>query len=343
MNVFLTYPAGVRMQSWEDFFLREIQAHFQTHPGSVYHLVDEPAAAEIIVLLESNRFRSQHDIASLEQEPHVRDYPEKTFTVNYEDHPAGFLPGLYAALSATRYDPLRHAAWCYLFPPNPEVYRTGPVAVAEEDELLFSFCGAPSHACRDRLFALNLPAGMRARITRIDRWYDHTQDEQQDYVTEILRSRFVLCPRGLAPASHRLFEVMALGRCPVIIGDEWVPPQAVDWERCSIRIAEDDLDDLPAILDRRAGEAAELGRHARRAWEQFFSPERRFEAALDAIVRLRDARPPGYDDRDGQKRWRSTRFYRLNGWALDQRLARAAGKAWRRLVARSTILSASRK
>ncbi len=334
MNVHFAFPDGIRMQPWEDFFLTEIRAHFQAHPGNAYHLVDEPAEAEVIVLLESNGFRSQHDIAALERQALVRDYPEKVFAINYEDHPAGFLPGLYAALSASRYDPARHAAWCYLFPPNPEVYRAAPVALKEEDALLFSFRGAPSHECRDRLFALKLPAGTRARVTRIDRWYDHTQGEQQDYVTELLCSRFVLCPRGLAPASHRLFEVMALGRCPVIIGDEWVPPEAVDWERCSIRVAEKDIAGLPALLARREGEAVELGQRARQTWERFFSPERRFEAALDAIVRLRDRRPAGYDERVYQQGWRSNRFYRINGWALDQRLARGAGKVWRRFVTR---------
>ena len=334
MNVLFAFPEGVRMQPWEDFFLTEIRAHFREHPESAYRLVEDPALAEIIVLLESNAFRSQHDIASLERQGLIRDYPEKVFTINYEDHPAGFLPGLYAALSVKRYDPQRHAAWCYLFPPNPEVYRVAPVALDEAHALLFSFRGAPSHECRERLFALKLPTVTFVRVTRIDRWYDHTRDEQQDYVAEIVRSRFVLCPRGLAPASHRLFEVMALGRCPVIIGDEWVPPEAVDWERCSIRVAEQDIGGLPELLDRRAGEAAELGRQARQVWEQFFSPERRFEAALDAIVRLRDRRPAGYDERAHQKRWRSYRFYRLNGWALDQRLARAAGKAWRRIASR---------
>ncbi len=334
MNVFFSFPSNVRLQPWEDFFLNEIRAHFQARPGGVYRLVDEPAAAGIIVLLESNQFRSQHDIPTVEQETHVRDFPEKVFAINYEDHPAGFLPGLYAALSASRYDPQRHAAWCYLFPPNPEVYRTAPVEPAEGDALLFSFRGAPSHECRDRLFAMKLPPGMRARITRIDRWYDHTRDEQQGYVTEILNSRFVLCPRGLAPASHRLFEVMALGRCPVVIGDEWVPPEAVDWDGCSIRVAEKDVDGLPALLARREGEAAGLGRQARRAWERFFSPQNRFEAALDAIVRLRDRRPPGYDERAQQKHWRSNRFYRSNGWAFDQRIARAARKAWAKIVQR---------
>ena len=332
MNVHFAFPTDIRMQPWEDFFLKEIEAHCREHPGSVYQLVEDPAAAELIVLLESNQFRSQHDIAALERQPFVREYPEKLFTINYEDHPAGFLPGLYAALSATRYDPQRHAAWCYLFPPNPEVYRNAPAVPTEGEALLFSFRGAPSHVSRERLFALQLPPKTRARVTRIDRWYDHTRDEQQDYVTEILHSRFVLCPRGLAPASHRLFEVMALGRCPVIIGDDWVPPEAVDWEGCSIRIAEKDLDGLSAELARREGEARELGQQARREWERFFSPARRFEAALDAIVRLRDRRPPGYDERAQQQRWRSHGFYRRNGWALDQRLARAAGKAWRRLL-----------
>ena len=79
MNVLFTLPSNVRLQPWEPAFLDEIRAHFQTRPESPYRLVEDPASAEIIVLLESNQFRSQYDIATVEQEPHVRDYPEKVF------------------------------------------------------------------------------------------------------------------------------------------------------------------------------------------------------------------------------------------------------------------------
>ena len=337
MNVFFTHQTTVPLNPWEHEFLPTIRAHFATHPGSRYRLVDDPAAAELIVLLESNNFRTDRDIAALLGEPVLRDHPDRTFTINYEDYPAGFLPGLYAALPAGRFDPARHRSWCYLFPPNPQVYRLEPLPVDDRCDLLFSFRGAESYPLRRRLFDLKLTPEMRGRITKIDRWFNHNPQEQSDYVDEIRRSRFVLCPRGLAAASHRLFEVMAQGRCPAIIGDEWVPPREVDWSRCAVRIAERDLETFPAVLLARAGEAPELGRQARAAWEQFFSPARKFEAALDALVLLRDSRPPGYDERTYQRLWHSRTFRRNNGWTLRQRLGRKANKLWRKLRLRKPV------
>ena len=330
MNVLFTHQNTVPLNPWEHEFLPAIRSHFTAHLRSRYRLVDDPAAADLIVLLESNNFRTQRDIAHLLCEPVVRDHPDRTFTINYEDYPAGFLPGLYAALPAMRFDPARHRSWCYLFPPNPQVYLLDPLPVDDRCDLLFSFRGAESYPLRRRLFDLPLTPGMRGRITKIERWFNHNSQEQHDYVDEIRRSRFVLCPRGLAAASHRLFEVMAQGRCPVIIGDEWVPPREVDWSRCAVRIAERDLEKFPEILLARDSEAPELGRQARASWEQFFSPARKFEAALDALVLLRDSRLPGYNERIYQRLWQSRAFHRNNGWTLHQRLSRKVNKFWRK-------------
>ena len=334
MNVLFTHQTTIPLNPWEHEFLPAIRDHFAARSESNYHLVDDPAAADLIVLLESNNFRTQRDITALLQEPVLCDHPDRTFTINYEDYPAGFLPGLYAALPASRFDPARHRGWCYLFPPNPQVYRLDPLPVDDRCDLLFSFRGAESYPLRRRLFNLKLTSEMRGRITKIDRWFNHNPQEQHDYVDEIRRSRFVLCPRGLAAASHRLFEVMAQGRCPVIIGDEWMQPREVDWSRCAIRIAEHDLETFPEILLAREPEAPELGRQARAAWEQFFSPARKFEAALDALVLLRDSRLPGYNERVYQRLWGSRAFRRNNGWTLRQRLGRKVHKLWRKLQPR---------
>ena len=331
MNVFFTHQTTVPLNSWEHEFLPTIRRQFVEHPASHHRLVDDPAAADLIVLLESNNFRTHRDVAALLCEPVLRDYPDRTFTINYEDYPAGFLPGLYAALPAKRFDPARHRSWCYLFPPNPQVYRLEPLPVDERCDLLFSFRGAESYPLRRRLFDLKLTPEVRGRITKIDRWFNHNAQEQHDYVDEIRRSRFVLCPRGLAAASHRLFEVMAQGRCPVIIGDEWVPPREVDWSRCSIRVAERELETFPQILLAREAEAPELGRQARAAWEQFFSPAHKFEAALDALALLRDSRPSGYNERIYQQLWNSRIFRRNNGWTMRQRLGRKVNRYWRKI------------
>jgi hypothetical protein len=51
-------------------------------------------------------------------------------------------------------------------------------------------------------------------------------------------SKFVLCPRGYACSRWRLFETMMAGRVPVIISDQWVPPEGPAWERFSVRVSQ---------------------------------------------------------------------------------------------------------
>ena len=331
MNVCFTYLSTIPLNPWEKAFLPIVQEHFARHPDGPYRLVDTPEEAEIIVALESNSFRTHRDIDALLQEPLLRDFPEKVFTVNYEDFPAGFLPGLYAALPADRLDPRRHLAWCYLFPGEPRSHLTRPIPRVEDAALLFSFRGAESSELRARFFRMEWPSDCRGRCTKINRWFDHTAEEQSAYFDEIGDSKFVLCPYGQGIASRRLFEVMELGRCPVIFGGGWVPPSEIDWSQCSIQLTDADVERLPEILASREGDAPELGRRAKEAWERYFSPARKFDASLDALVRMRDSRSPGYSEREQQNFWRSRAFYRRNGWTLEQRLGRKVRQWWQRL------------
>ena len=82
----------------------------------------------------------------------------------------------------------------------------------------------------------------------------------------------------------RLFETMQVGRCPVILSDDWLPPPFVDWEACSLRIPERQVTSLPEILRARCDEAAQLGLAARRAWEENFSPARRLATIARAAI-----------------------------------------------------------
>lgn len=70
------------------------------------------------------------------------------------------------------------------------------------------------------------------------------------YQSEIVRSKFCLCPLGWAPWSPRLVESVALGCVPVIIADGIrLPfPSAVPWADISLTVAEDDVDKLGDIL-----------------------------------------------------------------------------------------------
>jgi hypothetical protein len=103
---------------------------------------------------------------------------------------------------------------------------------------------------------------------------------KNQYVLGMLESHFVLCPRGFGASSIRLFEAMACGRAPVIISDDWVPPRGPDWSKFSIRVREGDIEEIPRILKELEPNAHILGRNARRAWEEWFSPD----VLLDRLV-----------------------------------------------------------
>ena len=102
-------------------------------------------------------------------------------------------------------------------------------------EWLFSFRGTDlSHPIRRKLFRY-FSTHPRAKMVRNrTQFHSHSVKEKQDYVDDILSSKFVLCPRGWSPSTYRLFEVMELGRCPVIISDDWVPIHGVPWQDCCI-------------------------------------------------------------------------------------------------------------
>jgi hypothetical protein len=113
---------------------------------------------------------------------------------------------------------------------------------------------------------------------------------ERQYVDVATRSRFVLCPRGLGASSIRLFEMMRMGRAPVIISDEWTPPDGPDWEAFSVRVAEADVDELPDILRARADAADQMGERARRCWEDWFSEEVTFHRVTNWCLDLNTER-----------------------------------------------------
>ncbi|KAL5565795.1 hypothetical protein UlMin_028959 [Ulmus minor] len=71
------------------------------------------------------------------------------------------------------------------------------------------------------------------------------------YQSEIVRSKFCLCPLGWAPWSPRLVESVALGCVPVIIADGIrLPfPDAVRWPEISLTVPEKDVGKLGTILE----------------------------------------------------------------------------------------------
>jgi len=296
MNFLFKFVEGPRQdwwegQSWADQLGDLLEA--ADHPR--YRRVRSAKDAGRIVLVESVLRKDWRYLKILQSQPELRQHPYRCFTTSCEDDPLGVLPGCYAGISKDRFDSARHRATCYLRPPTNHLKTQ---AAARWDRVepvhVLSFRGSTSHRVRSRLFAKQDEWKHLGPIRRTTRLWNHTDEDVSTYFEEMLASKFVLCPRGFAPSSHRLFEVMQLGRVPVILSDSWAPPAGPVWSHFSLSIPEDSIDDIPAVLDAHLHRAEEMGKVARAEWEQWFSPERCMVVAASAIEDILLSRPPGY-------------------------------------------------
>ena len=295
-------------------------------PGGhqAYEQTDDPSTADLIVLLEPNYFKNWRYVPILAGHPAVQQYPEKCFTITSDDSPIGLLPGVYVSMAAAQWEPRQYRAGCYPFQPN----RFCPTLAAEAEShlptQLFSFRGFDSSPVRHQIFA-SRQLRQRGTIVETFAWYDHNDEQKQEFLREILDSKFALCPGGRGPTTHRLFETMELGRVPVVLSDQWVAPEGVAWQDCSIRVAEDRVETIPAILDSFEPMAREMGRFARREWEKHFAPNIRLGRMIQSIEELLLQRDAAYDAAASVRRWSSWRFHVGKQWTLPQRMMNSFG------------------
>ena len=156
---------------------------------------------------------------------------------------------------------------------------TTPVDLREEPEpdLLFSFQGGRTHPLRDQVLELRHPRAIVEDTSDHDFYVGNTapavefREARAKYIETIRRSKFVLCPRGYGPASFRLYEVIAAGRVPVVISDEWLPPERIPWHTCSLRIPEVSAGDVVSILAAEEHRWPALMRGAQNVYETYLA------------------------------------------------------------------------
>lgn len=259
----------------------------------VHQLTDDPAEAEVILFMEVPS--PEVDPLKLRRHPLVRRFRDKCFLSDPRDQAIPFLPGFYASIEKAWYQPRRTRSG-----PFPDSMSNAAVEYDPafgQRNYLYSFVGSTlTWPVRADLAKLQHPRGyfedraadsLRIRMSGDDR---ERAAFTHHYVEVIQRSQFVLCPRGLGCGSIRLFETMKAGRAPVVLSDDWVSPEGPDWRRFSVRVAEKDWAALPALLETKEGEAAEMGRLARRAWEEWYAPEVLFHRTVEQCLELRRTR-----------------------------------------------------
>lgn len=91
------------------------------------------------------------------------------------------------------------------------------------------------------------------------------------YVREMRRSIFCLCPLGHATWSSRIYESIASGCIPVIIGDYTLLPfsRFFDWSKFSVLVRESDISKLPFFIDLSPANVKKMQEELARVWRSF--------------------------------------------------------------------------
>jgi Exostosin family len=302
----------------------------------------DPVEADYIMFIEPPRHKFEGYGRVLCEHPLIQRFAERCFVYDWADGAAGFLPGVYASLRRSQWDPCCLMPGGFLRPYNEAVVAAateidGQAGDVPEPPSLLSFRGHESHPVRTRL--ARTPAVVedpQIDFSMSREWFNHSADQKRDHVTRLLSGKFALCPRGWGPATFRTYEAMALGRAPVIVSDEWIAPEGPDWTKFAIVVNEARIADLPRIVREHEHEWAAMGRAAHQAWKTYFAGSPGVISMLRAVERISLARERGETYDELRSRWSSRRFKRANGWDTTQRVARlvTSPEARRRLQRR---------
>ena len=273
--------------------LHALQESAQRDQFQRHFVTDIAQTADVILFAEY--YGGGFHFERIRAHPLVRQYRSKCFLFCSNAIAIPFLPGIYASVEK-RWSSSRTCGGFYLgLPKNEFTTFTSP-----DDELpyLFSFMGSVANApVRRDLGQLRHPRAFFqntsdefARLLHHEMSARDRRDYYRRYAELTKASKFVLCPRGIGASTIRLFETMRMGRVPVILSDQWVPPSGPDWEKFSIRIPEREYMRIPQLLEDQEHMAVPMGQRARREWEEWFSADVAFHRVVDYCLELKRRR-----------------------------------------------------
>ncbi len=279
--------------------------------------VFDPQEADVILIHENDSFKNFDYIKDLLSDPIISKYPEKIFTINTDDSATGLLRGLYTCLPRSRVIDGINTAVSYAQFPNELVFSAKMEKV--KPRYLAVWRGnIKSNRLRSKMLT-SLGSKDRCRLELTNSWMKFEKDELEKYVDLIRGSKFSICPAGWAPATYRIYESMALGRCPVILADDFVPPKGPDWHEFALFFPENKIDDLHSFLLQHEHLAETLGKKAFEAWQEYFSPACLKNYYAEALLLLIASTPETSKAKE-LARWNSVEMFRSNKWTLPQRL-----------------------
>lgn len=259
----------------------------------VHTVVKDPDDADVILFSQAHMLHRDWRLITVSRHAEAFADRRRVMVFDERDRPWCRFPGVYVSMPAKYFDYRHQRAWGYFprLPSNPP---------PKAPDLLFSFVGSITHRCRPPLLQL---AGEDSIVEAVSgfTFYDPSSrdfDARRQHFADVLgRSRFVLCPRGGGTSSIRLYEALSIGRVPVVISDEWVPPPGPDWSRISLRWPERRIAGLREFLRAHEDEWHKMSVAAEEAYAEFFAPDVWFHRFTELVNELRQQTRSGFPKR----------------------------------------------
>jgi hypothetical protein len=245
-----------------------------------HHVANCPSEADIILFVCDRRIYH----SGIYQSEIFKKYPEKSLLIDFNDRTIPRIPGLY---STVPFHLQAYPIYEYLFYP----YNHGrfdlekAIGFFSDYKYLFSFMGD-----------VNTYPSVRSEVLNLSYSRSYLKNTYQSFSPDLfsdvlINSKFILCPRGAAASTIRVFESMRAGRVPVIISDQWREPNIDrNWQEFSVRVAEQDIKLIPELLETLEPKALEMGKKARLVWENNFSMSHGFHWLVEACLRIQKSR-----------------------------------------------------
>ncbi len=275
------YPAlaGLSTSEW-------LQHH--SHPAG-HKLTTDPADADLILFAEVYEGLDPYFFEVVRHPVFLR-FPDKCVLYHINDTTETLCRTVSPSVTSTHLNARCRRSFSYVVRVHENPWRCAVWNLEPPAKFLFSFVGDPNtHPIREQVLKLQHPeALLRSAIGISVMGMDAITREtfQRRYIEEMLESSFVLCPRGMGPTSMRLFEAMELGRAPVIISDSWMPVAHLPWDEFALFVPENDIGNIPTLLEKNRYRAVAMGRKARTVWEEHFSSERVFGELIETAAEL---------------------------------------------------------
>jgi hypothetical protein len=223
----------------------------------------------------------------------VKRFPDKIFGYSELDWPLRLLRGVYPGMrkSVLNLNRFRSSSYLTFYSDWRNPFVSAFTSESKPKDLLFSFMGRTSRV-RRRLFELRFEREdvVIEDTSSFQNWSKddaRREETQRRYADLMARSRFVLCPAGAGPSTIRLFEAMEMAVVPVVISDDWMRPIGPDWSSFAVIVPEDQMEQLPALLESYGDRWQSMAASARRNWEEWFSPAKQFNFIIDSLELIR--------------------------------------------------------